>query len=130
MLSTPGNNLYEYAIIRYVSDVERGEFLNVGMVMMCKRRQWIRMETSLPHDRLAVMRCPHSEEEIECQLGGLRRAAARDLSAGPMADLPVEERFRWIAAAKSACIQASAPHPGITSDLDATFDRLFAELVV
>ncbi|MDE6248755.1 MAG: DUF3037 domain-containing protein, partial [Paramuribaculum sp.] len=51
-------------------------------------------------------------------------------SSGPMATLEVEERFRWLTAVKSASLQTSRPHPGLTADLDAEFDRLFATLVL
>ncbi len=131
MPSKPESNLYEYAVVRYLPDAERGEFINIGLVMMCKRRRWIRMATLLREDRLAALGglC-HTSDEIEAQLEGLRRVADRKLSAGPFADFPVEERFRWITASKSACIRTSRPHPGLTDDLDATFDRLFTTLVV
>ncbi len=131
MPSKPESNLYEYAVVRYLPDAERGEFVNIGLVMMCKRRRWIRMATLLREDRLAALGglC-HTSDEIEAQLEGLRRVADRKLSAGPFADFPVEERFRWITASKSACIRTSRPHPGLTDDLDATFDRLFTTLVV
>lgn len=131
MPSKPESNLYEYAVVRYLPDAERGEFINIGLVMMCKRRRWIRMATLLREDRLAALGglC-HTADEIEAQLEGLRRVADRKLSAGPFADFPVEERFRWITASKSACIRTSRPHPGLTDDLDATFDRLFTTLVV
>lgn len=130
MQSTPASNLYEYAIVRYLPDVERGEFVNVGLVMMCKRRRWMRMATSIPDRRLDAMDPPHTVAEIECQLEGLRRVADKTLSSGPFAGFPVEERFRWITACKSACIQTSRPHPGMCEDLDATFERLFEALVL
>lgn len=130
MPSPSATNLYEYALVRYMPSEERGEFVNIGLVMMCKRRRWIRMATQLPLARLGVMECGHTAEEIDRQLEGLRRVAALRVEGGPFADMPVEERFRWITAAKSACIRTSRPHPGLTADLDATFDRLFAALVV
>ena len=127
----PESCLYEYAVVRYMPDRERGEFVNVGLVMMSKRRKWIRMATSLPGGRLAAMAgAIHTEAEISAQLEGLTRVAASRLTSGPFADLPVEERFRWITAAKSACICTSQPHPGMTADLDSTFDRLFETLVL
>lgn len=125
-----GSNLYEYALVRYLPDRERGEFVNIGLVMMCKRRRWIRMATSIVPSRLLAVKAIHTPDEIEPQLDGLRRVASQRVSSGPFADLPAEERFRWITAAKSACICTSSPHPGLTTDdLDSTFDRLFASLV-
>lgn len=124
------SNLYEYAVIRYVPRVEREEFVNVGLVMMCKRRRWMRAAIHLPLDRLGTYDCSHTPAEIERQLSVFTALSLGDRNAGPLAELPVEERFRWLTAVKSACIQTSRPHPGKTADLDATFDCLLAELVL
>ncbi len=48
---------------------------------------------------------------------------------GPIAALEADEKFRWITAVKSSSIQSSRPHPGLSADLDATFDKLYEELV-
>ncbi len=123
-------NLYEYAVIRYVPRVEREEFVNVGLVMMCKRRRWMRAAIHLPLGRLAAYDCGHTPAELEHQLSVFTALSVGDKDAGPLAQLPVEERFRWLTAVKSACIQTSRPHPGKTADLDATFTRLLTELVL
>lgn len=121
--------VYEYAVLRYVPRVEREEFVNVGLIMMCKRLKWIKAEILLDRAKLGVFDCAHAPEEIEYQFNGFLRVAAGDASGGPMAELPVEERFRWLSAVKSACLATSRPHPGLTSDPETTFERLFSELV-
>lgn len=121
--------LYEYAVIRYVPDMEREEFVNVGLLMMCKRRRWIAVETLVNPDRLALLRAPHTQAEIERQLGIFTVTARGGRPAGEMGELPVEERFRWLTAVKSASLQTSRPHPGRTDDLEATFRTLFDRLV-
>ena len=122
-------HVYEYAVIRYVPRVEREEFINVGILMMCKRLKWIKAEIYLDPAKLAVFNCAHTIEEIEKQFDGFLKIASGNRTGGPMADLPVEERFRWLSAVKSACLATSRPHPGLTSDPEATFDRLFTEQV-
>lgn len=123
-------NLYEYAVLRYVPDVEREEFLNVGLAMMCKRRRWIKVRIHMPRERISVLSPQADQQAIERQLRSFADIADGCKSAGPIAQYPVEERFRWISAVKSCIIQTSRPHPGMTADLDAAFDRLFAELVL
>lgn len=120
----PDANLYEYAVIRYVPRVERGEFINIGLIMMCKRRRWLRTEVRIDADRVCSF-CPTAD------LGLLKRQITlferRDV---PAADLPVEETYRWLTAVKSAIIQTSPSHPGIAFDsLEETFCRLMSELV-
>lgn len=122
-------HLYEYAVIRYVPRVEREEFLNVGLIMMCKRRRWLRVEILVPESRLAIFDCSVSPDELSRQLLVFTRVGRGDAEAGPIALLEPEERFRWLTAVKSSCLQTSRPHPGLSDNLDAEFARLFDELV-
>lgn len=120
----PDADLYEYAVIRYVPRVEREEFVNIGLIMMCKRRRWLRCEIKINESRICCM-CPSAD------IGLLKRQVAlfgrRDV---PGPDLPVEETYRWLTAVKSAILQTSPSHPGISRDpMEITFARLLRELV-
>ena len=121
--------LYEYAVIRVVPRVEREEFFNVGLIMMCKRRRWIRVETLLRPCCAALCTPDVTEERISAQLRQFAAIALGQRAAGPIAELPPEERFRWLTAVRSTWLQTSRPHPGLTPDLDATFDSIFNEQV-
>ena len=127
---TEGSYIYEYALIRYIPSVERGEFINVGLVMMCKRLKRVRVKTHIDRRRLEAFRCPHSIEEIERQLEAFSLICDADASGRQLSSLPAEERFRWLTAVRSACIRTSRPHPGVTLDFDNTFNRLFTDLVL
>ncbi len=117
------NLLFEYAVVRYVPCIEREEFVNVGLLMMCKRRQWFRSAFKLNGGRLRAMDPEVNLELLQNQL----QMFGADSTA--LADKAVEERFRWFSALKSSAIQTSRPHPGLTDNLDGTFERLFATLV-
>lgn len=131
MPSTNDEHVYEYAVLRYVPDIEREEFINVGLAMVCKRLKWLRLEVNLDIERLELFRRqPITRECLEHQLEAFRKIAAGSRDAGPIAEYPVEERFRWLTAEKSACLRASAVHPGLTTDPDCTFDSLFSALVL
>lgn len=121
-------NLYEYAVIRYVPRVEREEFINVGLIMMCKRRKWLRAKVIVPEEKLRLYNPPHTAEEIALALS-LYTALSEGKHKHPACDWPVEERFRWLTAVKSSCISTSRPHPGLAEDHEAEFNRLFTELV-
>lgn len=122
--------LYEYAVIRFVPDIEREEFINVGLILMCKRCRWIKVMISVSRMRVEAFAPECDIDELERQLSMFTSIAAADKAHGPIATLEAEERFRWLTAVKSACLQTSRPHPGLTDDLDATFERLFKELVL
>lgn len=128
MPSTSERHLYEYAVIRFLPRVEREEFINVGLIMMCKRRRWIRVALHCDPVRILAF-CPAVEiDSLRAQLDSFTRIAGG--CPGPIGSLEAHERFRWLTAVRSACIQTSRPHPGHTSDLDLTFARLFAELIL
>lgn len=122
--------LYEYAVLRYVPSVEREEFVNVGLVMMCKRCRWLKIRVFINEKRVLAFLPEAPVAMLREQLVGFCKVASGERGSGPIGECPVEERFRWIAAAKSAIIQTSRPHPGITEDLECTFERLFEELVM
>lgn len=125
-----GNHLYEYAVIRFVPRIEREEFINVGLLMMCKRMKWIRAQLHVPENKMAAFVSEITPENLHNQLEQFRCITSGDCKAGPIATLSVEERFRWLSAVRSSCVQTSRPHPGLTDDLDMTFDKLFSELVM
>lgn len=136
-MAIPDEFLYEYAVVRYVPRVDREEFINIGLIMMCKRRKWLRGLVSLNATRIEAFD-PHCNLE---RLGEQASIFMRDDVPSP--DIPVEERYRWLTAVKSAVLQVSPSHPGYlaglkaqSSDsreaaerLDEEFVRLFDELV-
>lgn len=128
MPTTSEKQLYEYAVVRYLPRVEREEFINVGLIMMCKRRRWLRVSFNVDRERIAHFSRQADMETLERQLDGFRRIA-EGTDTGTVGDLETHERFRWLTAVRSACIATSRPHAGLTRDLDATFNRLYAEHV-
>lgn len=133
-MAIPDENLYEYAVVRYVPRVDREEFVNIGLIMMCKRRKWLRGEIKLNESRIRALYPLAEMESLRSQAAVFLR---KDVPSG---DIPVEERYRWLAAVRSAVIQVSPSHPGLLRtepstdgsfhpSLDSEFDRLFAALV-
>lgn len=120
------SHLYEYAVIRYMPDVERGEFVNIGLMLMCKRKRLLLIRWQFPPQEWVIK--PHAEV-LKQQLENLERIARGNKDGGPVALLEPEERFRWLTAVRSTCLQTSRPHPGLTNNLQAEFDRLYNRLV-
>lgn len=123
------DKLYEYAIIRLVPKVEREEFFNIGLVLFSKKEKYIRVEFHLCADKFQLMHSKLDYHEVEKNLENFQKIAHGKSDGGPIAQLEIPERFRWLTAVRSSVIQTSRPHPGKTKDLDKTFDRLFEELV-
>ncbi|MBD5174423.1 MAG: DUF3037 domain-containing protein [Bacteroidales bacterium] len=127
MQSQPEKQLYEYAVVRYCPNVEREEFVNIGLVMMCKRRRWLRAEIALDRNRIMAFTPQADLDSFEKQLEGFLSVARGDRS--PIGSLEAHERFRWLTAVRSASLTTSRPHPGKTADLDTTFATLMDALV-
>ncbi len=123
------DKIYEYAVVRLVPKVEREEFFNIGLVMFSKKERYIRAGFFLCPDKFRLMHNKLNFEEVQQILENFRNIAAGKKDGGPIAQLDIPERFRWLTAVRSAVIQTSRPHPGKTDDLDRTFERLFDELV-
>ncbi|MDE6008949.1 MAG: DUF3037 domain-containing protein [Muribaculaceae bacterium] len=128
--------IYEYCLLRYVADIEREEFINVGLMMMSKRYRWMRCELHIDEKRISSLFSHPDIERLRIQLSLFTR---NDV---PFPDLTVEERYRWLAAVKSAIIQTSPSHPGIlllpspisrkeaTDSLNEKFTALFNRLIM
>jgi hypothetical protein len=125
-----GKHLYEYAIIRVVPAVEREEFCNVGLIMFCKQEKYIKVLYRLNADRLKIFCCDLDASHVQDNLKAFEKIAMGDKNGGPIAQMDLPSRFRWLTAVRSSSIQTSRPHPGICDDLDNTAERLFREVVL
>lgn len=126
----PETHLYEYAVVRLVPVLVREEFVNVGIVLFSKHAKFIRVLTALNEDKLRCFKGDVDLDEARDNLDSFTRIAHGDPLAGPIAQLDIPSRFRWLTAVRSSAIQASRPHPGMCADLEATTQRLFHELVL
>ena len=120
---------YEYAIVRVVPVVEREEFVNVGVILFCKKEKFIRMKYHLSQDKILMLKPDTDMEEISKNMEAFRIIADGEKEGGPIASLEQAERFRWLSAVRSASIQTSMPHIGLSDDLEKTFNALFDEMV-
>ncbi len=107
---------FQYAILRAVPRVERGECLNVGVVLYARTRDFLGMRVALDADRLRALSPDTDPEPLRRQLEGLMRIAAGDPAAGPIARLPFPQRFHWLVAPSSTSIQTSPVHTGMCDD--------------
>jgi hypothetical protein len=125
----PARSSFDYAIVRVVPRVERGEFLNAGVILFCRSRRFLKASVELDRDRLRVLD-PHVDiEDVERHLGLVPLICAGGRRAGAIGQLPLAERFHWLVSPKSTIIQPSPVHSGLTGDPEATLERLFDTLV-
>ncbi|HEV7348386.1 DUF3037 domain-containing protein [Telluribacter sp.] len=125
----PEKHLFEYAVIRVVPRVEREEFLNVGVILYCSAQGFLQTRYELNEPRLRAFSPELDLEELKERLRAFERICAGRREGGPIGQLPVASRFRWLTAARSTVVQTSAVHPGLCTDAPTTLDRLYLQLV-
>ena len=121
---------FEYAIIRVVPRVEREEFLNVGVIIFCKRPAFLDMKYVLDEKRILALYPKIDLEDVRQHLNAFEQISKGNKEAGPIALLDHAARFRWLTAKRSTVVQTSAVHPGICSDAEKTVDKLIQQLVI
>jgi hypothetical protein len=123
---------FQYAVLRVVPRVERGEQVNVGVVLFCRTRQFLDCRVGLTASRRAALLAldPGVDlEAIAAHLATLERIVRGDGAGGPIAQLAAPERFRWVTSPSSTVIQPSDVHSGLTEDPAASLGQIFASQV-
>ena len=119
-------HLYEYATIRFVPKVEREEFINVGIVLFSKRCKYLKSLYTIDENKLKLF---SSELDMNCLKEGLHvfdKICSGSKEGGMIASMDVPDRFRWLTAVKSSCIQVSRIFRGFGCYLGAFVQRISA----
>jgi len=125
----PATSVFEYALMRVVPRIERGEYVNAGVVLLCRQHGFLEARLHLDPGRLRALDPTLDLELLEEQLAHIPRICAGGPPAGPIGALPHYERFRWLTAPRSTIIQPSPVHTGLCTDPRATLERIFARSV-
>ncbi len=126
----PERSSFDYAVLRIVPRVERAEFVNAGLIMLCLTRNFL--EARVHFDEVLVRAlCPELDvEETRRHLESLPRIAAGESDAGPIALLPKRQRFHWLVSPRSTIIQVSPVHCGLCESPADSFEELYKKLVL
>jgi hypothetical protein len=122
---------FEYAVLRVSPRVERGETVNVGVVLFCRTRRFLGVRVELGERQIAALRALAPDidlDQVSAHLGSIQAIVAGESSAGPIAALAAPERFRWVTSPSSTVIQPSEVHGGLSDDPQASLDELFEKL--
>ncbi len=121
---------YQYAVWRIVPLLERGEFINAGVVLFCRRMKFLKARVHLDVERLKLLG-PHLDPALVLEHLRVREAiASGSPDGGPVALQPQSDRFGWLAAPASTVIQSSPVHTGLCNNPEAALDHLFERLVL
>ena len=126
----PARKSFDYAIIRVVPLVERGEFINAGAILYCRAAAVLEARLALDRTRLAALAPWVPADEIQAHLDAIPLICAGVAEASPIARLSQSERFHWLVAPRSTVIQTSPVHSGMTANPAAALDHIMATLVL
>jgi hypothetical protein len=121
--------LFEYAVIRVMPRVERGEFINVGVIVYCAKQRFLKIRSELNRERLLAFCDKIDLAEIEERLKAFEWVSNGSIEGGPIGKLPLASRFRWLIAARSTVVQTSPVHPGLCDDPEEMLNRLYEQMV-
>ncbi|HEX4151786.1 MAG TPA: DUF3037 domain-containing protein [Steroidobacteraceae bacterium] len=120
---------YDYAIVRVVPRVERGEFVNAGIILSCDVERILRARIELDERRLLALE-PHADLAlIRDALAIIPALCAGGPQAGPLGAMSERERFHWLVSPKSTIVQTSPVHTGRCADLEGALEHLMATMV-
>jgi len=125
----PRRVAFEYAVLRAVPRVDRGECINVGVVLYCQARDFLGAAVHLDERRLLALDPEADVVAVTAALDGVRTVCRGGAPAGPAAAASPRARFGWLTAPRSTVVQAGPVHGGLTADPVADLERLLARLV-
>jgi Protein of unknown function (DUF3037) len=121
---------FDYAVVRVVPRVERGERINAGVILYCKTIGFLGARVALDHARLRAIDPAIDVAEVERALSLIPLVCAGDATAGPIALLPQSERFHWLTAPRSTIVEPSPVHTGLCTDPEGALERLLGSMVL
>jgi len=125
----PALSSFDYAILRVVPRVERGELINAGVLLFCLERDFLGARVEVDESRLRAIWPETDVELIRQHLEAVPRICAGSPEGGPIARLSLRERFHWLVAPRSTVIQVSPVHAGLCESPEQTLDELFRQMV-
>ena len=125
----PAEHTYDYSIIRIVPRVERGEQVNVGVILSCVDMDFLEARIEIDEARLLALDPALDLETIRAGLATIPAVCAGGAEAGPIGALRPRDRFRWLVSPRSTIIQMSPVHTGRTTDPAAAIERLLTTMV-
>jgi Protein of unknown function (DUF3037) len=125
----PADYTYDYAIVRVVPRVDRGEQVNVGVILSCADTDFLDARIDVDESVLRAIDPEIDLAAVRVNLDLIPAICRGGPDAGPIGMLPPRARFRWLVSPRSTIIQPSPVHTGLTSDPAACLDHLMARMV-
>jgi len=120
---------FDYAVVRIVPRVERGEYLNAGIVLFCSTKAYLDARIELDRERLLALEPAIDLALVQSHLDVIPQICAGGHDAGEIGRLPQRARFHWLVAPRSTILQMSPVHSGVHPDPAGALEQLMDKLV-
>lgn len=125
-----GKLLYEYAVIRIVPRVERGEYINAGVILYCRDAGYLNMKYEVNEKKILTIDSNADIEKIRSMFTAFDKVCCGNENSGTIGSMNPAERFRWLTAKRSTIIQVSQVHPGLCKDPALELEKLYLHFVL
>jgi hypothetical protein len=125
----PVPSSFDYAIVRVVPRVERGEFINAGVILFCLTSRFLAAKVELDEQRLLALEPEVDLALVRGHLEAIPRICTGGRAVGPIGQLPQKERWHWLVAPRSTIIQTSPVHSGLCEDPAKALEHLMDRMV-
>jgi hypothetical protein len=125
----PAPSSFDYAIVRVVPRVERGEFINAGVILFCLTHRFLSAKVELDERRLLALEPEVDVALVRGHLEAIPLICAGGRAAGPIGQLPQKERWHWLVAPRSTVLQTSPVHSGLCEDPAKALEHLMDRMV-
>jgi hypothetical protein len=125
----PALSSFDYAVVRVMPRVERGELINAGVILFCLEQDFLQARVEVNEARLRALWPGTDLDLVRQHLEAIPRISDGSPDGGPIAKLTIRERFRWLVAPRSTMIQVSPVHAGLCAHPDQALDELFRQMV-
>jgi hypothetical protein len=125
----PAPRSFDYALVRVVPRVERGEFVNAGAILYCAQADFLAARVALDAARVRALWPEADLGLVEAHLAAIPRLAAGGAGAGPIGQLSRRERWHWLVAPRSTIIQVGPVHSGLCEDPEAALEGIVERMV-
>lgn len=125
----PTSASYDYAVLRVVPQVERQEFVNIGVIVLCRERRYLAARVHIDEERLRALWPRLDVDAVRQHAEAVVRICEGDPAAGPIAGLSQSERFHWLTSPRSTVMQPSPVHTGICAETGELLEKLYGRFV-
>ena len=125
----PALRTYDYAVVRVVPRVERGEFVNAGIILSCDIERILLAGIELDEAALLALDAHVDLDLVRDVLASIPAICAGGAAAGDIGKMSPRERFHWLVAPRSTIVQTSPVHTGQCADPAAALEHLLQTMV-